>query len=71
MTTNFLDYKMCTFKIVLSWRFPRKAAFWTIFLSAPFPPLKIANFVFVVVSPSLKTLQEKTNFFKELRAKFV
>ena len=34
MTTKFLDNKICTFK----WRFPRKTAFWTIFLSAPEPP---------------------------------
>ena len=38
MTTKFLDDKICTFKILLSWRFPRKTAFWTIFLSAPHAP---------------------------------
>ena len=38
MTTKFLDNKICTFKILLSWRFPRKTAFWTIFLSDPKPP---------------------------------
>ena len=38
MTTKFLDNKICKFKILLSWRFPRKKAFWTIFLSAPKPP---------------------------------
>ena len=56
MTTKFLDNRICTFKISLSWRFPRKTAFWTIFLSAPSfpPPLKTANFIFIVVSPSLK-----------------
>ena len=27
MTTKFLDNKICTFKILLSWRFPRKATF--------------------------------------------
>ena len=37
MTTKFLDNKMCTFKILLSWRFPWKIAFWTIFLPAPLP----------------------------------
>ena len=26
MTTEFLDYKICTFTILLSWRFPRKTA---------------------------------------------
>ena len=47
MTTNFLDNKICTFKILLSWRFPRKTAFWTIFLSAAkAPPLKKRNFCF-------------------------
>ena len=27
MTTKFLDNKLCTFKMLLSWRFPRKTAF--------------------------------------------
>ena len=57
MTTNFLDNKICHFKILLSWRFPqRKTAFWTIFLSAPkaSPPSKAENFIFIVVSLSLK-----------------
>ena len=27
MTTKFLDNKTCSFKILLSWRFPRKQAF--------------------------------------------
>ena len=27
MTTKFLDNQICTFKILLSWRFPRKQAF--------------------------------------------
>ena len=43
MTTSFLDNQICTFKIVLSWRFPRKKQrFGTIFLSAPkaHPPQK-------------------------------
>ena len=37
MTTKSLDNKIYTFKILLSWRFPRKKKqrFWTIFLSAP------------------------------------
>ena len=35
MTTKFLDNKMFTFNILLSWRFPWKKAFWTIFLPAP------------------------------------
>ena len=35
MTTKLLDNKICTFKIILSWRFARKQCFWTIFLSVP------------------------------------
>ena len=41
MTTKCLDNKICTSKIILSWRFLRKkkkTAFWTIFLSAPNAP---------------------------------
>ena len=38
MTTTFLDNKICTFKLLLPWRFPRKTAFWTIFLSAAKAP---------------------------------
>ena len=37
MTTKFLHHKICTFKIVLSWRCPSKITFWTIVLSAPSP----------------------------------
>ena len=56
MTTEFLDNKNCNFKILLSWRFPRKTAFWTIFRSAPRtpPPSKSEKVIFIVVSPSLK-----------------
>ena len=56
MTTEFLDNKICSFKILLSWRFPRKTASWTIFRFAPPlpPPPKTASFIFIVVSPSLK-----------------
>ena len=48
MTTKLFDNQICTFKIILSWRFPRKTAFWTIFLSAPKapPPLKNRKFYF-------------------------
>ena len=48
MTTKCLDNKIFTFKILLSWRFPRKEAFWTIFLSAPLPtpPLEKRIFYF-------------------------
>ena len=37
MTTKFLDNKIFIFKILLSWRFPWKIAFRTIFPSAPLP----------------------------------
>ena len=46
MTTKFLDNKICKFKILLSWRFPRKTAFFG-------PPLRSENLFFIVVSPSL------------------
>ena len=53
--TKFLDNSICTFKTLLSWRFPQKQRFRTIFLSAlkPPPPSQSENFIFVVVSPSL------------------
>ena len=56
MTTKFLDNKIFTFKILLSWRFPRKIAFWRIFLSAPLPtpPWKTQILFFIVVSLSLR-----------------
>ena len=38
MTTESLDNSICDFKILLSSRFPRIEAFWTIFLSAPNSP---------------------------------
>ena len=54
MTTTFLDNKICNFKILLSWRFPGKTAFWTIFLSAPKPPpLKKAKVLFLLSSRRL------------------
>ena len=37
MTTKFLDNKICTFKILLSWRFPRKKK-QRLFLGTIFPP---------------------------------
>ena len=39
MTTKFLDYNICTFINSLSWRVPGEPVFWTIFFSAPIPPL--------------------------------
>ena len=39
MTTKILDNQICTFKILLSWRFSqKKTAFWMIVLSAPRAP---------------------------------
>ena len=57
MTTKFLDDKVCTFKILLSWRFPRKQAFLDDFPLCPQspPPLKSEHFIFIVVSPSLNS----------------
>ena len=54
MTTKVLDNKICEFEILLSWRFRRKTAFWTIFLSAPkaSPPQK-ANILFLLSSRRL------------------
>ena len=56
MTTKFLDNKIFTFKILLSWRFPRKIAFWTIFLPAPLPtPPWKAQILFLLSSRFLWT----------------
>ena len=52
---KFLDNKISTFKILLSWRFPRKTAFLDnspLYPHAP-TPLKSANSIFIVVSQSL------------------
>ena len=38
MTTTFLDNKISTFKILLSWRFQRKTAFLDDFPLCPHPP---------------------------------
>ena len=56
MTTKFLDNKICTLKILLSWRFPTKTSIFGQFPSLPPrppPPLKSENFIFIVVSPAL------------------
>ena len=55
MTAKFLDNKLCTFKILLSWRFPREnRRFWTIFLSAPkASPLPQENFLYCRLAVSL------------------
>ena len=58
MTTKFLDNKICTFNILLSWRFPRKTAFLDDFPLCPQDPppgpSKTQNYIFIVVSWSLK-----------------
>ena len=60
MTTKFLDNKICTFKILLSWRFPQKKKNSVLddFPLCPqgLPPSNSENFIFIVVSPSLKQL---------------
>ena len=55
MTTKFLDNKISTFKILLSWRFPkRNSGFGQVSSLPPRPTLlKSANFIFIVVSQSL------------------
>ena len=55
MTTKFLNNKICTFIILLSWHFPRKQALLDDSPLCPkAPPLKSENFIFIVVSPSLQ-----------------
>ena len=55
MTTKFFDNKICTFKIVLSWRFPTKNSVLDDFPLCPQgpSPSKIETFIFIVVSLSL------------------
>ena len=57
LTTKFLDNKISTFNLLLSWRFPRKTAFWTIFLSVlkapPPPPSRSEVFLFLLSSRRL------------------
>ena len=56
MTTKFHDNKTCTFKILLSWRFPtkkKKQRFGRFSSLPPRPPSKGENFILIVVSPSL------------------
>ena len=71
MTTKLFDNQICTFKFLLSWRFPRKkkkkTAFWTIFLSAPKAPSKIEHFIFIVVSLSLTKSPVEVHIFYLLR----
>ena len=70
MTTKWFDNKNCTFKILLSWRFPRKAAFWDDFPLCPYgpppPPPQKRKFYFYwrlavsekTFAPPLKQLQK-------------
>ena len=62
MTTKFLDYNICTFKFLLSWRFRQKKNsvlddFPLCPQCRPPPPLKTANSIYIVVSPSLTNKQ--------------
>ena len=50
MTTNFLDNKICTFKILLSWRFPREQAFLDNFPLCPQGPPSKAKILFLLSS---------------------
>ena len=54
MTTKFLDNQICTFKILLSWRFPQKQAFWDDFPLRPQgPPPSKAKILFLLSSRRL------------------
>ena len=62
MTTKFLDNKISTFKILLSWRFPRKQAFLDDFPLCPQgPPPQKRKFYFycrlAVSDTSLESLE--------------
>ena len=60
MTTIFFDNKICTFKFVLSWRFPRENSALDDFpLCSQGPPSKSENFIFIVVSPALSLREIK------------
>ena len=53
-TTKFLDNKIFTFKILLSWRFPRKTAFLDDFPLCPLgPPPSKAQILFLLSSRCL------------------
>ena len=67
MTTTFLDNKICTFKIFYCRGVSHeKQRFWTIVLSAPkASPLKSENYIFIVVSPSLKQRKNITTMASE------
>ena len=55
MTTKFLDNKICTFKILLSWRFPRKNSVLDDFPLCPqgLPPHQKAKILFLLSSRRL------------------
>ena len=61
MTTDFLDNKICTFKTLLSWHLPRKNSVFGQFSSMPPmpPPPQNGNFIFIVLSPSLKVVKKR------------
>ena len=70
MTTKCLDNKICTFKILLSWRFPRKTAVWTIFLSVPQGPPQKAKILFLLSSRRLWQQPPRRNDYQKLRWEF-
>ena len=61
MTTKFLDNKICTFKILLSWRFPRKQAFLEDFPLCPQgpPPQKRKFYFYCRLAVSERTFAVK------------
>ena len=68
MTAKFLDNQIRTFKILLSWRSPRKKEqrfrrFSSLEVYPQGPPSKSENYTFIVVSPSL-------SFFVDLKSNF-
>ena len=63
MTTNFLDNKICTFKILLSWRFPqrKKNSVFQQFSSLPqAPPPSKAQILFLLSSRRLLLLRRES-----------
>ena len=64
-TTKYLDNKILSFTILLSWRFPWKIAFWTIFLPAPLPtpPEKRKFYFYCRLAFSESSGKEKSVFF--------
>ena len=66
MTTKFLDNQICTFKILLAWRFPRKTTFLDKFPLCPeSPPPQKRKFYFYC---RLAVSEFKESGFQEMLA---